>query len=261
LHSADWSSSQLEKHQKEIQAQLGNYFLRISSPRLAARVASALHGGEVTLEACFSEEVKSLLGGALLDNDPCKWIAKEDVDVDSPPDTMEPNYELLKAVLALPEKVHGHMEKFEAGLALGEIMGVLKLVRTFSDFLLFSTIYISNASWTSSSFIRPLLMSFVSVILFVPFFSLIEKGLFLFFRTPLPVVVQACSLFCCHRIFRPLCLKYFTAISYLAPRTGVAVVDVSDRGWSSFSQLRGHIPPLLFRLLASYVSFLFKSIA
>ena len=137
MHSSDWSSSQLEKHQKEIQAQLGNYFLRISSPRLAARVASALHSGEVTLEACFSEEVKSLLGGALLDNDPCKWIVKEDIDVDSPPDAMEPNYELLKTVLALPEKVHGHMETFEAGLALGEIMGVLKLVRIAGVFFFF----------------------------------------------------------------------------------------------------------------------------
>jgi len=116
----------LEKHQKEIQAQLGNYFLRISSPRLATRVALGLQSGEVTFEACFSDEVKSLLGGAFRDDDQCKWIINEDVDVDSSPDA---NYDLLKTVLALPEKVHGHMETFEAGLALKEIMGVLKLVR------------------------------------------------------------------------------------------------------------------------------------
>ena len=136
----------MEKHQKEIQAQFGNYFLRVSSPRLAARVAPALHSGEVTLEACFSEEVKSLLGGAFRDNEV----------VDSS-DVNEPNYELLKAVLALPEKVHGHMETFEVGLALGEIMGVLKLVRIasfFSKFLLLSTIYTLTASWTSLLYFR-----------------------------------------------------------------------------------------------------------
>jgi hypothetical protein len=41
---------------------------------------------------------------------------------------MDPNVELLKAVLALPKKIHEHMETFEVGMAVGEIMTVLKLV-------------------------------------------------------------------------------------------------------------------------------------
>ena len=41
---------------------------------------------------------------------------------------MGSNVNLLKAVLALPKNVHGHLETFGVGMAVGEIMTVLKLV-------------------------------------------------------------------------------------------------------------------------------------
>ncbi len=37
----DWSKSQLEKHNREIQFMLGNYFLRVTSPKLVERAAAA----------------------------------------------------------------------------------------------------------------------------------------------------------------------------------------------------------------------------
>ncbi|KAF9445263.1 hypothetical protein P691DRAFT_710598 [Macrolepiota fuliginosa MF-IS2] len=39
----DWSKPQLEKHSREIQSMLGNYFLRVTSPKLVARAATAPH--------------------------------------------------------------------------------------------------------------------------------------------------------------------------------------------------------------------------
>lgn len=121
----DWSPSQLEKHHREIQAQLGNYFLRVTSPRLAERVAPALQSGKVTMENCFSETMKLLLRGS--DQHP-EWIFDEDVDVDRDGRLVDPNLDLLSSVLALPEKLHEHMENFEVGLTIEEIMTVLKLV-------------------------------------------------------------------------------------------------------------------------------------
>jgi len=37
----DWSQSQLEKHSHEIQSLLGNYFLRVTSPKLVERALAA----------------------------------------------------------------------------------------------------------------------------------------------------------------------------------------------------------------------------
>ena len=45
---------------------------------------------------------------------------------------VDPNHTLLKLTLALEDKVDRHMERLEAGLALNEVMSVLKMVRTSS---------------------------------------------------------------------------------------------------------------------------------
>lgn len=39
----DWSRPQLEKHSREIQSLLGNYFLRVTSRKIVARAATAPH--------------------------------------------------------------------------------------------------------------------------------------------------------------------------------------------------------------------------
>jgi len=44
-------------------------------------------------------------------------------------ENVDPNHTLLKLTLALEGRVEQHMERLEAGLALGEVMGVLKMVR------------------------------------------------------------------------------------------------------------------------------------
>jgi len=41
LTTPDWSQSQLEKHSHEIQSLLGNYFLRVTSPKLVERALAA----------------------------------------------------------------------------------------------------------------------------------------------------------------------------------------------------------------------------
>ncbi|KAF9485990.1 hypothetical protein BDN70DRAFT_870476 [Pholiota conissans] len=101
----DWSSEQLDKHTREISAQLGNYFLRIASPRIAARAIPAaedVHGGlPLDLQRLFRQN------------------HNESKAVD-------PNYEQLEMSLALPAKVVKLMDTFEAGQALAEIMEVLK---------------------------------------------------------------------------------------------------------------------------------------
>ena len=77
------------------------------------------------MENCFSETMKLLLRGS--DQHP-EWIFDEDVDVDRDGRLVDPNLDLLSSVLALPEKLHEHMENFEVGLTIEEIMTVLKLV-------------------------------------------------------------------------------------------------------------------------------------
>jgi len=85
----DWSEDQVYKHTKEIQSQLGNYLLRITSPKLAARAKEA---------SSFSDS------------------------------TLHPlNAELKQMVQSLPERVKERMDMLEAGEALNEIMSVLKV--------------------------------------------------------------------------------------------------------------------------------------
>jgi hypothetical protein len=77
------------------------------------------------MDHCFSEAMKSLLrGGSVSRQQPYEAI---DTEMDGKP--VDPNVVLLRAVLALPQKIHEQMETFEAGLAIGEIMAVLRLVR------------------------------------------------------------------------------------------------------------------------------------
>ncbi|KAF8802815.1 hypothetical protein BYT27DRAFT_7111528 [Phlegmacium glaucopus] len=87
----DWSEDQVDKHVKEIRSQLGNYFLRITSPKLAIR----------------AKEASSLLASH---------------------STLHPlNVELKQMVQSLPEKIKERMDALEAGEALDEIMSVLRV--------------------------------------------------------------------------------------------------------------------------------------
>ncbi|KAF8155082.1 tRNA synthetases class I (M)-domain-containing protein [Pholiota molesta] len=104
----DWSAEQLAKHKHEIAAQLGNYFLRIASPRIAARAVpcapDAQSGLPAPLQRLFGSDssAQGLEGGE------------------------DPNYAQLAMARALPGKVARLMDTYEAGLALAEVMEVLK---------------------------------------------------------------------------------------------------------------------------------------
>lgn len=83
-----------------------------------------------------------------------------DVDIDMGTDSLENlNTELLRQVLLLPGKVEAQLETLEAGNALAEIMGVLKLVRSFFLFPFFA-------------FFPPFLLCVFAIHLIVMFFSL-----------------------------------------------------------------------------------------
>ena len=86
----DWSEVQVDKHAKEITSQLGNYFLRVSSPKIGARAERPAQDG---------------------------WISQENAALES-------------AAQALVPRVVEHMENLEAAQALEEIITVLKLVRS-----------------------------------------------------------------------------------------------------------------------------------
>lgn len=61
----DWSQSQLEKHSYEIQSLLGNYFLRVTSPKLVQRALAAhplsLDEIQETHEGQFSKALVQLI--------------------------------------------------------------------------------------------------------------------------------------------------------------------------------------------------------
>ena len=109
---ADWSTEQLEKHHKELSGQLGNYFLRIASPSIAARA--------VPLSQNAHEALPTELHQLFLES----LVASS-----SPAANMDPNYEQLRLTRALPARVAAHMETCEVGAALAEIVEVLKHVR------------------------------------------------------------------------------------------------------------------------------------
>ncbi len=122
---ADWSTEQLEKHHKELSGQLGNYFLRIASPRIAARA--------VPLSQNVHEALPTDLKQLFFESPDSPSLPAADVD---------PNYEQLRLTRALPAHVAAHMETYEVGAALAEIVEVLKHVRiptcisTYSDLTL-----------------------------------------------------------------------------------------------------------------------------
>ncbi|KAG5731989.1 hypothetical protein E4T56_gene18290 [Termitomyces sp. T112] len=91
----DWSRTQLEKHDREIQSRLGNLLMRITSTKIAERANTAPH---LTISSIRAE----------LRNE-------------------SPILALLDATKSMPSKVHLLMEQLELGDALNEIMEVLRL--------------------------------------------------------------------------------------------------------------------------------------
>ncbi|KAG6867932.1 hypothetical protein C0993_009414 [Termitomyces sp. T159_Od127] len=98
----DWSRTQLEKHNREIQSQLGNLLMRITSAKIAKRAETA---HPLTISSIRAE------------------LQKE-----------SPILALLDATKFLPSKVHSLMEQLELGDALDAIMEVLRVAnKTISD--------------------------------------------------------------------------------------------------------------------------------
>lgn len=93
-HPVDWSREQLEKHDREIQSLLGNYFLRITSQAIQARMDGV---SPVSLQKIYE-------------------------------DTASPNHVLLQATRSLPNKVRRAIDAMEMADALGAIVDVLRLV-------------------------------------------------------------------------------------------------------------------------------------
>lgn len=90
----DWSEDQVDKHIREIQSQLGNYFLRVTSVKLATRAKEASSSSLVTSHS-----------------------------------TLHPlNAELTQMVESLPHRIQERMDSLEAGEALNEIISVLRMV-------------------------------------------------------------------------------------------------------------------------------------
>ena len=149
FHCTDWSSPQLTKHKHEIESQLGNYFLRVASPKIFARsllfssgtanvngmtpVASGDEGVSVwdglpeDLKALFTAHASRSTTASNLPEDDARE-SNDGLTVDENKH-VDPNHTLLKMTLALEGKVDRHMERLEAGLALNEVMSVLKMVR------------------------------------------------------------------------------------------------------------------------------------
>ncbi|KAG6853220.1 hypothetical protein C0991_005887 [Blastosporella zonata] len=94
----DWSSTQLEKHDHEIQAQLGNLLMRITSQKIAIRANGA---PPLSLLSIHNE-----------------------LQTHSP---QSPIYALLDAIKALPPAMHGMMDALELGEVLDRIMDVLRV--------------------------------------------------------------------------------------------------------------------------------------
>lgn len=123
----DWSTEQLDKHYKEIQSQLGNYFLRIASPRIAERAKGGAGPIPEALKRIFTDGASTSTS-----------TSSASIEVEVRENHMEneelcdPNALLLRHTLALKGRVDTCMEELEAGNALAEIMAVLKVVSAFS---------------------------------------------------------------------------------------------------------------------------------
>jgi len=81
-------------------------------------VDSALRSGEVTMDRCFSESMKSLLKGCTANEQPGR-ILDEGGNVDNDGGLIDAIVDLLKTVIALPEKYTNIWETFEVGMAVG----------------------------------------------------------------------------------------------------------------------------------------------
>ncbi|PPQ74921.1 hypothetical protein CVT24_002998 [Panaeolus cyanescens] len=100
----DWSERQVDNHSQEIQSQLGNYLLRITSKKITKRAEGVeLADGMNSL----SPAIRHVFNGTT-------------------PSETEYNANLLALVRALPGKVQVHMDSWEVALALDEIIHVLK---------------------------------------------------------------------------------------------------------------------------------------
>lgn len=151
FHCADWSTPQLTKHKHEIESQLGNYFLRVASPKIFARSLLFSSGkpssraSDMTLGASGGESVSVWDGlpedlKALFTTHAPRSTTTSDLEEDNPRESndgvsvkenenVDPNHALLKLTLTLEGNVDRYMERLEAGLALNEVMSVLKMVR------------------------------------------------------------------------------------------------------------------------------------
>ncbi|KAG6861487.1 hypothetical protein C0995_015914 [Termitomyces sp. Mi166 len=98
----DWSRTQLEKHDREIQSQLGNLLMRITSAKIAKRADTV----PPVAISCICAELQD----------------------------ESPILTLLDATKSMPSKVHSLMEQLELGEALDEIMEVLRVAnKTITD--------------------------------------------------------------------------------------------------------------------------------
>ncbi|KAK7036436.1 methionyl-tRNA synthetase [Paramarasmius palmivorus] len=95
----DWSHSQVSKHDKEIQALLGNFFMRITSRKISSLVNEAIASG----------------------------LNVNDAD----PNVKDTYRALEQATRALPAKVAEKLDTLELADAIDEIVEVLKLVGCF----------------------------------------------------------------------------------------------------------------------------------
>ncbi|KAF9047521.1 tRNA synthetases class I (M)-domain-containing protein [Panaeolus papilionaceus] len=100
----DWSERQVDNHSQEIQSQLGNYLLRITSKKITKRV----EGVEP------SDGMDSLSPGI------------QGVFEGVEPAETDYNANLLTLTRALPAKVQTHMDTWEVACALDDIIHVLK---------------------------------------------------------------------------------------------------------------------------------------
>ena len=113
----DWSQDQVEKHHKEIQSLLGNFFLRITSQTIQMRMAGAPH---LSLEEIYADEASLALIRTL-----------------------------IQATRELPEKVKRYMDALEMADALGAVMELLRLVCfAFSMYFIQYSIHQANKTVT-----------------------------------------------------------------------------------------------------------------
>jgi len=92
----DWSHSQVSKHDKELQALVGNLFMRVTSATMMSRVKEALHNPDGAAE--LSEDLRLAFR------------------------------ELSDASAALAGKVKGNLDEMEVADALDSVVDLLRLV-------------------------------------------------------------------------------------------------------------------------------------